>query len=164
MVITFWSISIQVGGWKLDKLRWQVNLAKSGQNIIKSCCIKRPVSSSSSCTRLHVLHRRPDSKNLENGNYSWNETSRKWLALVSICGSMLYSLELHNIHNTSYQANVRVLHMSESCQSATSFVYVSVCIYLLTCSCSRLFAEETKLNECCTAEVCVFSKCVGRWC
>jgi len=26
---------MQVGGWKLAKLRWQVNLAKSGQNIIR---------------------------------------------------------------------------------------------------------------------------------
>ena len=74
---------------------------------------------------------------------------------------MLYSLALHNVHNTSYQANVHVLHMSESCQFATSTVYVSVCMYLLTCSCSCLFAEETELNECCTPEVRVFSKCVG---
>ena len=51
--------------------------------------------------------------------------------------------------------------MSESCQFATSTVYVSVCMYLLTCSCSCLFAEETELNECCTPEVRVFSKCVG---
>lgn len=73
-----------------------------------------------------------------------------------------YSVELHDICNTSYQANVHVMHMSESCQLATSSVSVSVCMYLLTCSCSRLFAEETELNECCTAEVRVFSKCVGK--